>query len=508
MQHTALRTHAGGLATEQGWLLLIAAYFFCNQLLRVWVSGTADLDQSEQLVLAQSFAWGYGAQPPLYTWIVRGLFGLTGVEHSVLLLFKALLLTAIFAVLLAIGRMLSFSASQHVIMLCSAMLLPQLIWESQRDLTHSTLAALMGLLLFWQVLRTLQAPQFYNYLLAGVLAGLGLLSKYNLVFFPAALGFALLSMPVYRPFVLNRNTLFALMVMVAMLLPHLAWVQAHPDLAAGSLHKLQVTNVGVGAGLGTGVAQAWVSALAFLSPLWLFALCLWPRKGASLQPALLPARILLMRTLIGVMVLVSLFVLISGAQEIKDRWYQPLLCLVPVAVAAFSRPTRLGYRMFVGLALLVVLLVGVMLNQRIVQAERMGKLERPNIPLVTALEQLRVQGLSQVLPQGPAQDVAQILAPQWIVADSTLLAGNARQVFPEALVVTPDYRPALNLQQGQGLVLCASARCDLPSGFAAYLQQQKIDWQGQTLQIKETPYYFSTQSYPLYWLSVSRPVAD
>lgn len=499
MQRTAVRTHAWGLATEQRWLLLIAAYFFCNQLLRVWVSGTADLDQSEQLVLAQSFAWGYGAQPPLYTWIVRGLFWLTGVEHTVLLLFKALLLTAIFAVLLAIGRMLRFSVSQHVIMLCSAMLLPQLIWESQRDLTHSTLAALMGLLLFWQVLRTLQAPQLHNYLLAGALAGLGLLSKYNLVFFPAALGLALLSMPVYRPYVLNRNTLFALLVMVAMLLPHLVWVQAHPDLAAGSLHKLQVTSAGVGAG----VAQAWVSALAFLSPLWLFALCLWPRKGAPLQPAQ-SARTLLVRTLIGVMVLVSLFMLVSGAQEIKDRWYQPLLCIVPVSVAAYSRPTRLGYRMFVGLALLVVLLVGVMLNQRIVQAERMGKLERPNIPLVTALEQLRVEGPYQ----GPAQDVAQILAPQWIVADSTLLAGNALQVFPEALVITPDYRPALNQQHRQGLVLCASVRCDLPGSFVMYLQQQQIDWQGQALQLQKTPYYFSTQDYPLYWLSVSRPVAD
>jgi hypothetical protein len=42
------------------------------------VSGTADLDQAEQLILSQAFQPGYNAQPPLYTYLAGLVFSLAG----------------------------------------------------------------------------------------------------------------------------------------------------------------------------------------------------------------------------------------------------------------------------------------------------------------------------------------------------------------------------------------------------------------------------------------------
>lgn len=46
------------------------------------VSGTADQDQAEQLLLAQGWQLGYGAQPPLYTDLVKLLFLLGGTDNT------------------------------------------------------------------------------------------------------------------------------------------------------------------------------------------------------------------------------------------------------------------------------------------------------------------------------------------------------------------------------------------------------------------------------------------
>ncbi|HWC02253.1 MAG TPA: hypothetical protein VHF87_05740 [Methylomirabilota bacterium] len=50
-------------------VLVLAAYATAHFGMRVAVSGTAELDEAEQLVLTQALALGYDDQPPLYTWI-------------------------------------------------------------------------------------------------------------------------------------------------------------------------------------------------------------------------------------------------------------------------------------------------------------------------------------------------------------------------------------------------------------------------------------------------------
>ena len=57
------------------WLLVWAVMAI---VARVLLSQAVMWDQAEQLIWTQSLQWGYGAQPPLYTWVQSGVNALLG----------------------------------------------------------------------------------------------------------------------------------------------------------------------------------------------------------------------------------------------------------------------------------------------------------------------------------------------------------------------------------------------------------------------------------------------
>src|ERR1700749_157064 len=71
---------------------LLLIYFTLQIILRVCISSSLDLDESEQLVLTQKLSWGYGSQPPLYTWIQFGFFRMFGISVFGLSFLKNILL--------------------------------------------------------------------------------------------------------------------------------------------------------------------------------------------------------------------------------------------------------------------------------------------------------------------------------------------------------------------------------------------------------------------------------
>ena len=70
--------------------LALACYFVLHVLVRSFVSGSLDYDESEQAFLSQFMALGYNSQPPLYTWLQRGTFELFGYSVMSLALLKNL----------------------------------------------------------------------------------------------------------------------------------------------------------------------------------------------------------------------------------------------------------------------------------------------------------------------------------------------------------------------------------------------------------------------------------
>ena len=396
--------------------LLATAVILLNALSQRLVSSTADVDQAGELFRSQWWAWGYGSQPPLYSWITRSLLLITGPSLWVLAGIKVALLSTLMATSLRIGRLVGFSTSQQWIAVAGFALIPQFAWEGQRDLTHSVLAATLALLAVLQLLRLERAGSWINYGIAGALAAAGLLSKYNFLVFLAALLAAGLCLESYRRRLLHPRVLFAVGVMALLVAPHLGWVLHNPELALGGFDKLDSQSDLIAARL-RGVISGIKAALAFLSPLWCAALVLlWGR----VQPTQERGQKLLRRLPIALAATLLVVILVTGATRIKDRWYQSLLVYAPLVVASLAGPAPLrGRQRLLPLAAATsVAVAAVALPGRTLLAGITGKSSRPNLPMQELL--LAVQR------QSPSPDL--------ILADDGLLAGNIRLTFPHTPV--------------------------------------------------------------------------
>src|SRR5262249_6210310 len=124
------RFPAGKVTT---WLIFLAVYFALGALSRILISNSAELDEAEQLVLGQSFEWSYGAQMPCYTWLQKLVFAALGQNIAALALFKGALLFTEFSLVLLCVRQATGRTRSAVVGLMGMFLIPQFVWESQRD---------------------------------------------------------------------------------------------------------------------------------------------------------------------------------------------------------------------------------------------------------------------------------------------------------------------------------------------------------------------------------------
>jgi 4-amino-4-deoxy-L-arabinose transferase-like glycosyltransferase len=391
--------------TSRGLLATAFAFFALNALTQGLVSGTADLDQAQQLVLSQALSLGYGTQPPLYTWIMHTLFRVTGPSIWTLYVFKVLLLTLLVGGAIRVGQRLGLDGARLSLAVLGFALLPQIVWESQRDLTHSLLATVCAMWTLAVFLRLRERPEPIGYVHMGLCIGLGLLGKYNYAFFLAALVLVALSFPGTCRAALTKYSIISAVLALVIVLPHAIWVLNHHAVATASVEKLGLDTAG-----GTGLLGLGNAAFQFAFPL----LVAWLASTRGRAPDSDSARFLT-RLLLVVAALLGLFVIVSGTTQIKDRWLQPLLFFLPFLVVL---TTLLRARLYAGLAIALMLLVAISLPGRSLLADVTGSPQRPNLPYADLAEGLR----------------ARVGTPRWIVSDRELLAGNMRLAFPGARI--------------------------------------------------------------------------
>ncbi len=177
------------------------------------------MDDAELVLLARSWDWGYGSQPPLYTWIVAAVFAVTGESAAAVVIVKnALLALSVLFVhrtaLRVLGDPLAASRRRWR---CSSF--PQIAWESQRALSHTVLAVAASAAALLVFVRLVEGRRTADYLLFGPLVAAGLLSKLNVVYGVAALVLAALSLPWARAAVLDRRSLAAAALAAALVAP-------------------------------------------------------------------------------------------------------------------------------------------------------------------------------------------------------------------------------------------------------------------------------------------------
>jgi 4-amino-4-deoxy-L-arabinose transferase-like glycosyltransferase len=387
-----------------------------------------ELDESEQLVLSQKLCLGYGAQPPLYTWLQAGFFCILGPSLLGLSLLKNLLLFGAYAFAYLNARLITRDHACAAVSALSLFFLPAVAWGSQRDLTHSVLASTMASATLFCLLRLYQTRQFRWCLFLGIAAGAGWLSKYTYGIWLVGLCLAAFSVGGIRRAIGDRRMVVALTIAAVAFLPHALWVLGHQDLAFSAISKFRIRDASPWletAGLGMGVMA--VAVVSFLGPLGLiYALVfLTAKNGRTAPPDQFPeAERLVWRALIAGLAVTMLIVLGAHATKVKARWLQPgLICLPIAAVATLRRRiTPVSLNRFGLIAGVVMVVVLASMPARTIFAGLFKRDVEANFPYRRLADQI----------------APTINDSTFLVAESRVLAGNLRLGLPQHPVVTAD----------------------------------------------------------------------
>lgn len=422
---TARRSDLAALAV---WALL-GGYFLAQAFTRLLSPHALEVDEAEQLLLWQWPALGYGAQPPLYTWLQSAFFDLLGPNVAALTLLKNAVLFVTFAGLVELGRQALGSNRAGLAAAALAFLLPQVAWEAQRDQSNSVLAmaCAVGTLVLWERLTRRDSLGLRSAL--GICLGAGILAKYNFLVFTAAFGAAALSLPSYRRMLVRPASISIAAAALVVVMPHLVWVLHHRHSVAAAVSD-ELNPVPVGdylQGLGIGLWSLLKAIVSILGPLGVFAAwCRWRGGGPQRPPSTFEQ--LLGRGMLASLVLLGLLIAVGAADTVNPRWLEPLLIATPVwlllnlsrrgttSVPAWSTGFGLGTA---GLALTVMFL------RNTAVAAWLGDEARIRAPYPEIVARLR----------------SRRYVPATVITDDHAIGGNLKLQCPTCRVYSLDLRP-------------------------------------------------------------------
>lgn len=423
----AARVQGATWLTPSRAFLLVGSYLLVQALIRVLISDSAELDESHQLLCVQEWRWGYGSDPPLYTWLQRLTFSLVGAGIPGLALLKNALLFGAFLFTCLAAREVSRDYRVSVVAMLSLFLFPQISWESQRDLTHSVLATTLGAATFYVAVKLCQSRSPVRYALLGLCVGLGALSKYSYCLFALALFGAALTLPKFRRVVLSKWILLTLAVFVVVTAFHFLWIFNSMELFWKRPEELILkSDRRVIMGRVLGVASIAVCAGALGGPIAAIFFLVFRRQRQACEATTRTGDIrqLIVRTFAAAAVIGLVVVLWLGI-GLKERWFQPILVLMAIYAALLvqHRITPLAERRFAlviaGVAAVVLaILPGGVLTVDLTQ--HVGRLNNPFSALSRQLE----------------ADAGQ---PAVIAASTRLIGGNLKLFFPRSAVVSPEF---------------------------------------------------------------------
>ncbi|CAN7648250.1 glycosyltransferase family 39 protein [Rhizobium sp. LjRoot30] len=417
-------------------LVLLAGYFLLNLIVRLSLPDSLEIDEAEQIFVSQWLALGYDTQPPFYNWLQYGVIAVFGVSIPAIAVFKNLILFSFYAFYWFAARQVLQSRQLAVIAVLGLLTIPQVVYESQRDLTHTVGAIFCASMFLYGFLRTLRAPTIFSYALTGLAIGCGLIAKYNFALLTSAALIAVLLDPDLRKRLFDWRLLVTAVIALAVVTPHSLWLFDNLELAsARTLEKMQgTTDTSIFLQIPKGFLSYFLALLGFGA---LTFFCFWLTFKEALIKSLtaqsqwtrLIGRILAM--VLGFIVLLILF---ADAENIKDRWLTPFLILLPLYFAlkleAAGNIPQDALKRFLPIAFIIMAIVPLVLFSRSKVAYLTGYYEKLNVPYA-AFTQTLVEEVGKT--------------PALVIAGDPHLGGNIRLHMPDVPIDTlfyPGYKPA------------------------------------------------------------------
>ncbi|MCX6895398.1 MAG: glycosyltransferase family 39 protein, partial [Verrucomicrobia bacterium] len=390
----------------------VAGYFALQIIGRTALGGAVELDSAVQLVKSQSWQWGYDVQPPLALVALKYLV-LAGTCLFVFQSVKEMGGEVRCAIAAALGLAL----------------LPQLVWESQRDQTDSVLATMLAAAALWLFIRLSRAPKTVFYLAFGVVAALGCLSKYNYAVFLVALLLAAGSLPEFRRAVWRGKFLWSLAAFAVIAAPHVLWMASHRATVLARADEVHVTGGNIFAAFGASAGSLVTAVFAFSGlAVAAYAILFARAPVVNLEPAEFEKH----RRLVGRILLAGgwlcVAMVVVAQARFKDRWMQPLLFLTPVwlALATCRRLDSARWKWLVGLTTTIAVAVMVILLTMPFWAAATGKHRYLNPDYAKLAAAIRAHGFRQGV----------------IVAADAKIGGNLRLSFPDSRILGVNFSPA------------------------------------------------------------------
>jgi len=207
----------------------------------------------------------------------------------------------------------------------------------------------------------------------------------------------------------------------------------------------------------TGLATAIFSGIVFLNPLWNFSLIPLSAnpKSKTIDIAKTENGKFFLTLLVSTFIVVGVFALTTGAQQIKERWYQPLLFYTPIIIALFSSPHKnKRNNWYIYIAAILLILVTITLPGRTLLAERFNRPVTPNIPYPAVMQSI----------------LNSTEKPDFILAESNLIGGNARPFFPDSIILHQKLSIEPKFLTGNRIIICESHRCENLTKFNQWLK--------------------------------------
>ena len=442
-------------------LIILACYFGLHILLRVTVSDSLDYDEAEQAMLGQWLLAGYTEQPPLYTWIQHYLFTLFGENVFSISLLKNSLLYLTYVFVFFSSQIILKNSRAAILATCSLLLIPQIGWESQRDMTHTTLVVFAAAATLYQSMRLIEKQSYFNYLLLGIFLGIGFMAKANFGLFLIILFLTLLTFQEGRSVIFNWRILISFSVLFALAGNYFYWMTNNQDIVFSATKKFKraVDNYYV-----KGAVSLVANSFLFLTPLWLFYLIFFPSGyDAKWWEERTFHQRFIARYIVFFFFVLLLVVLFFKVTYVKDRWLQPLLFVVPILF--FSRVSKeklttrcyKGFLTVVGVAAAVVYLA---FTIRVIGASYIERFCRMNYPFSQMAEDIRATGFDSGL----------------IISNNRFIAGNMHFQFPTSPALIPEYHfedlPATQGFQDGIVIWIANKSPAIPEKLSTFLMQK------------------------------------
>ena len=250
-------------------LMAIAASF---ALIHILTNGRYGFHRDELQFLsdARHLDWGFVAYPPLTAFIERIGLSLFGLSLVGLRLFSVLAQAIVIVVSGLMARDLGGNRLAQITAALSVGLSGIPIFEAT-EFQYTSFAYLWWTLVCWFILRLLKSENPRWWIGIGAAIGLGLLTKYSVVFFIAGL-LAGLVLTGARRYLLSRWFWFGVAIAFFLFLPNIVWLIRHDFVSYHMLQHIHARDVGEGRAQGYWTYQFLVDVNPFATPLWIAGL--------------------------------------------------------------------------------------------------------------------------------------------------------------------------------------------------------------------------------------------